>query len=322
MSSDTSSNNTSSNNTSSKNSRRFSVLPEVAEALNANRPVVAFESTVFSTLGLPMPANRDALEAAHSQARALGVVPAMTAVIDGVARVGIDPSEHDKILTAHRKVAERDLAVAVAQRWPVGVTTVSASVALAARAGIRVFATGGIGGVHRDVATSDDVSADLGALSRHAVVTVCAGAKSFLALDRTLERLETLGVPVVGFKTDRLPAFTSLDSGLDVPYRCETALEVADIAQARQELGQGGMLVTVPPPNPISDAVLDRATTKAEAAAAAEGVRGAALTPFILGRIAAETSGASVNANIALVVNNAAVASQIAEAITHHAPTD
>ncbi|MGA1261581.1 MAG: pseudouridine-5'-phosphate glycosidase, partial [Ilumatobacteraceae bacterium] len=173
------------------------VSPEVADALADQRAVVALESTIFSNLGLPSPANREALTRCIAAVRAAGAVPAVTAVLDGVARVGLVDHEHDRILGAARKVAERDLAVAIGESWQFGATTVSASLALAARVGVQVFATGGIGGVHRGAELHGDVSADLPALARHSVVTVSAGAKSFLDLPRTLEMLETLSVPVI-----------------------------------------------------------------------------------------------------------------------------
>jgi pseudouridine-5'-phosphate glycosidase len=172
------------------------VQEAVRAALMAGRPVVAMESTIYSTLGLPVPHNAEALQRCKAAVTAGGAVPAVTAVVDGQWRIGLTEGEEERVLAGTRKVAERDLAVAAAQRWDVGVTTVSASVALAARAGISVFATGGIGGVHRGAELSGDVSADLDALANHPVVTVCAGAKSFLDLPRTLELLETAGVPV------------------------------------------------------------------------------------------------------------------------------
>lgn len=292
---------------------------EVAAALAADQPVVALESTVFSTLGLPDGANEAAIAGSHDAVRAAGAVPAMTAILDGTPTVGVDPAEWPRIHAATKKVAARDIGVAVGQAWPVGVTTVSASLTLASQVGIGVFATGGIGGVHRDhadkpagLAISDDVSADLGAIARYPVVTVCAGAKSFLDLARTLERLETLSVPVLGFGTDVLPAFTSLDSGLPVPYRVDTASEVAAIARPHHQMTNGGVLVTAPPPQPLDPDVLADATAQAEAAARAEGVSGPALTPFVLGRIAEATGGRSVEANIALVVNNARIGADIA----------
>lgn len=291
------------------------VHPEVAEALASGQPVVALESTVFSTLGLPAPHNAKALTDAHETVRSLGVVPAMTAVVMGRATVGVDPSHWDSILASNRKVASRDLAVAIGQRWACGVTTVSASVQLAAAAGIRVFATGGIGGVHRNASTTGDISADLPALATHPVVTVSAGAKSFLDLARTLEQLETLSVPVLGLGTDVLPAFTAASSGLPVPHRVDSASEVAAIAQARFALGGGGLLVAVAPPRPIDPAVLHAATETAQEQADAAGIDGPARTPFVLAALAELTDGATVTANIALVTNNAQKASEIAVAL-------
>ena len=288
---------------------------EVQTAIDEGRPVVALESTVFSTLGLPVPHNEQALSAAHEVVRSGGAVPAMTAVIDGVAMVGVADEHWPRILTATSKVAERDLAISIATGLGVGVTTVSASVALAAAAGVGVFATGGIGGVHRESHLTGDVSADLGAIARHPVVTVSPGAKSFLDLPQTIERLETLSVPVIGFGTDRLPAFTALDSGVDLLVSMDDPVLIAEVARSRRALGQGGMLVAVPPPSPIDTAESDRVTAAAEAAADEAGVSGPARTPWILGHIAELTEGRSVAANIDLVANNARVATQIAAAL-------
>ncbi|MDY7105632.1 MAG: pseudouridine-5'-phosphate glycosidase [Actinomycetota bacterium] len=290
---------------------------EVADAVRDGRPVVALETTVYSLLGLPSPANEDALAACLKAVRDAGAVPALTAVIDGVARVGVAEAEHERVLGARAKVAERDLGVAVGASWPVGVTTVSASLALAARAGVRVFATGGIGGVHRDVHRSGDISADLEAVARHTIVTVCAGAKSFLDLPRTVEHLETLGVTVLGYGTDELPAFTVPSSGVPLPHRVDDAPTAARIAAARWALGGGGLLVAVPvPADAALDAtVLDVATTEALADADRAGVSGAAVTPYVLERVATITGGASVRANTALVTQNAAIAAAIAGAL-------
>lgn len=286
--------------------------PEVSAALAAGHAVVALESTVFSTLGLPAPANADALERCLAAVRRNGAVPALTAVLDGRPCVGVDPADHERILTGAAKVAERDLGVAVGLGWPVGCTTVSASVALAHAAGVAVFATGGIGGVHRGAEHTGDVSADLDALARHPVVTVSAGAKAFLDLARTLEDLETRSVPVLGFATGDFPAFYARSSGLAVPHRVEDAAAVAAIARARWALGGGGLLVANPIPHadelPEEAAALAGALADAEAA----GVRGAAVTPFVLGRIAEATEGRSVPANLALAEHNAAVAATIA----------
>lgn len=289
---------------------------EVATALSEGRAVVALESTIFSHLGLPSPANGEALDRCTGAIRGAGAVPAVTAVLDGVVRVGLDESERERILGAARKAAERDVAVAVGQRWEFGATTVSASVAIAAAAGISVFATGGIGGVHRGAEVTGDVSADLDAIARHPVITVSAGAKAFLDLARTLEYLETEGVAVLGWQHDWFPAFYTRSSGLPVPHRVESADEVARIFAARSRPASG-VLLTVPIPEADAldaddlDAVLDDAL----AACARDGIVGAAVTPFVLGRIADATAGRSVPANLALAEHNAAVAAQVAVSV-------
>lgn len=296
------------------------VSPLLAAALTEGRAVVALESTVFSSLGLPGPAGAEARTRVYEAVSAGGAQPALTVVLDGTARVGVDDDEVPRVLAADRKVAERDLAVAVAQGWPAAATTVSASLSLAAAAGIAVFATGGIGGIHRDWAETSDESADLGALAHHPVVTVCAGAKSFLDLPRTLERLETLGVPVVGLGTvgGRFPAFWSRRSRWPVPHEVTTAAEAAEVVRAARTLGySGGILVVTPVPEgdevpfeelaPIIDTALD--------AAAEAGISGGAVTPFVIDRIATATDGRTVAANLALVEHNAAVAAAIAVAL-------
>jgi pseudouridylate synthase len=289
---------------------------EVAQALAEGRPVVALESTIFSHLGLPSPANGQALGRCTAAVRAAGAVPAVTAVLDGVAVVGVGVDQHERILGPARKAAERDLAVAVAQRWAVGATTVSASLALAHLAGVAVFATGGIGGVHRGAELTGDISADLDAIAHHPVVTVCAGAKAFLDLPRTLEHLETLGVPVLGMGTDDFPAFYTRSSGLRVPHRVDSAEEAATVF-ANRARPTGGVLVTVP--IPVGDALdaadLDGVLRGALADAEAAGLTGAGVTPFVLGRIAEATEGRSVPANLALAEQNARVAGEIAVAL-------
>lgn len=297
----------------------FKIHDEVGDALASGQPVVAMESTIFSHLGLPSPANADGLERCIEAIRSRGAVPALTVVLDGVAHVGLDPALHERVLGPARKVAARDLGVAIAQRWEVGATTVSASLALAARAGISVFTTGGIGGVHRDVSTSGDVSADLDALHSFPLVTVCAGAKAFLDLPRTLEHLEMVGVPVLGWRSDELPAFTATTSGLPVPHRVESAEEVAAAFVAARALHQDhGLVVTVPlgAEHALPSELLDSATDDALAEAEREGLSGAAVTPFVLERIAEVTAGASVPANLALAEQNAEVAADIAGAIS------
>ena len=294
------------------------VHSSVAQAIKSGVPVVALESTISSTLGLPVPYNAEVLERCSALIRAGGAIAALTCVIDGVARIGIDPEEALLVLGGTRKCAERDLPVAVAQRWDVGVTTVSATVALAAAAGVKVFATGGIGGVHRDDHLTGDVSADLGALARHPVITVTAGAKAFLDLGKTLEYFDTLGVPVLGFRTNDFPAFYTRSSGFPVAHRVETAAEVAAIFAARSSLGiPGGVVVANPIPESAAlpakelNAAIEQALNEAKEA----GIRGGALTPFVLGRMANATAGRSIGANLALAENNALVATEIARAV-------
>ena len=290
--------------------------PDVTDALRDGRPVVALESTIFSHLGLPSPHNREALDRCLAAVRAGGAVPAVTAVLDGRCHVGVDASVHDRICGPARKVAERDLAVAVAQSWDYGATTVSASVTLAHTAGVSVFATGGIGGVHRGAELSGDISADLDALAHHPVVTVSAGAKAFLDLGRTLEYLETVGVPVLGWRHDWFPAFYTRSSGLRVPHRVETADEVAAVLAARARRNTGVLVANpIPEAAALDESRLDEVLARALADADAAGVRGAAVTPFVLGRIAEATAGESIPANLALAEDNARVAAEIAVAV-------
>lgn len=288
---------------------------EVKDTLASGGAVVALESTIFSHLGLPSPSNHTALTECIAAIRNAGAVPAITAVLDGVARVGLEESEHERILGPARKVGEREVALAVAQRWDVGATTVSASLLLAARAGIGVFATGGIGGVHRDVHLHGDVSADLGALASHPVVTVCAGAKSFLDLPRTLEHLEMIGVPVIGLACNHFPAFTVHSSGLPIPARVEDVSELARVVSAHRELGRsGGILTCVPVPlaDSLDKEVIDAVIDDALRAASDAKIEGPKVTPFVLGAIAEATKGSSVVANLSLARNNARVAAELA----------
>lgn len=289
---------------------------EVDDALASGRAVVAMESTIFSNLGLPSPYNAEALDRCVAAVRSAGAVPAITAVLDGIARVGLDDSEHERILGSARKVAERDLAVALGQEWGFGATTVSASVALAAAAGVSVFATGGIGGVHRGAEITSDISADLDALAHHPVITVCAGAKAFLDLARTLEYLETVGVAVLGWQHDWLPAFYTRSSGLKVPHRVESADEMAAIFVNRSRTASGMLLcVPIPEADALDADQLDEILAGALAECAASGITGAAITPFVLGQIGEATAGRSVPANLALAENNAIVAAAVAVAV-------
>ena len=295
------------------------IHPFVRAALADGRPVVALESTISSTLGLPAPFNAEVLRRCVRAIEAGGGVAAITAVLDGEAHVGVDPSDYERLLGATKKCAERDLSVAVAERWDVGVTTVSATVALCAAAGVRVFATGGIGGVHRDDHLTGDVSADLGAIARYPVIVVTAGAKAFLDLAKTAELFDTLSVPVLGFGTDEFPAFYSRASGIGVHRRIDDPAMAAAVLRARLELGlPGGVVVANPIPADaeIPAADIASAIDAALGAASAAGVHGAALTPFILGRIAEVTEGRSIPANLALAENNAVVAVQIARALS------
>jgi pseudouridine-5'-phosphate glycosidase len=298
-------------------SPRFRVLPEVAQALAAGGPVVALESTIVAH-GMPWPDNLACAHDVQEAVRAGGAVPAVVAVLDGVFTVGCTEAELERLARGPgvAKVSRRDLP-AVLARGGDGATTVSGTVFGAQRAGIRVFATGGIGGVHRGVAETWDVSADLPEIAASDVAVVSAGAKSILDLPKTLEALETAGVPVVGWKTDEFPAFFVRSSGLKLVHRADGAEEVAAMMRAATEVGlRGGMLVAVPVPAEAeadSEAV-QAATEAALEAAKREGVGGKDLTPYLLREIAGRTGGESLAANRALVVHNASVASAIAVA--------
>jgi pseudouridylate synthase len=288
----------------------------VAQALAEGRAVVALESTIFSTLGLPVPANAEALKACKQAILDHGATPAVTAILDGRARVGLSADEEKRVLQGTRKVAERDLSVAQAQGWDVGVTTVSASVALSHAAGISVFSTGGIGGVHRGSELSGDVSADLDAIANHPVITVCAGAKAFLDLPRTLEYLETIGVPVLGWEHDWFPAFYTRSSGLPVAHRVDDERVVCDVLRFRTR-PTTGVLLTVPIPvdDEIPASRINAVLTAALESSARAGVTGAAVTPYVLERIEKETGGESIPANLALARNNAGIAARVAAAL-------
>ena len=296
----------------------FRVGDEVAEALALGRPVVALESTILSNLGLPTPHNRECFDRCDAVIRSAGAVPAVTAILDGCATVGLTIDEVERVLSADNKVSARDVAVAMGLGWEVGVTTVAASCMLAARAGVAVFATGGIGGVHRGAELSGDVSADLGAIARYPVVTVTAGAKAFLDLPRTVEWFDTLGVPVLGFGTDDFPAFYSRSSGVSVPHRVESAADVAAIVGAMRRAGErGGVVVANPIPAvaEIPAAEIDPVIVDALDAASAAGVNGAGVTPYVLEAIGAATAGRSIPANLSLAEHNAAVGAEIAIAL-------
>ena len=296
---------------------------EVADAVASGTPVVALESTIFSELGLPEPANRQCFRRVQAAVRASGAVPALCGVLDGRVVVGANFAQAERLFGGSVKVGARDLGPGVASGLEVGVTTVSATVTLAAAAAIEVFATGGIGGVHRGADLSGDVSADLEAISRHPVVVVSSGVKAFLDVSLTFERLETLGVAVLGWRTDRFPAFYVRDGGPELSSIVRDGHEVAAAFRSAAALGHpGGMLVANPIP---ADAELDRrmveaAIETAEAAARRDGVSGGDVTPAVLTALAAATGGAAVAANIALAESNAAVAAEIAVALVRNAP--
>lgn len=294
------------------------ISSEIIDALADRTPIVALESTIFSGFGLPAPHNHTCYEQCVGAIRACGAIPALTAVIDGVARVGVDEIELERVLGGATKVAARDLGYSIATGVGVGVTTVSATVTLAAAAGVQVFATGGIGGVHRGAEITHDISHDLPALARHPVVTVSAGAKAFLDLSATLEHLETLGVPVVGWNTDRFPAFYVRDSGLALGHTVTSGADVAAMLRSQATVGHpGGILVANPIPAAaeLDPARIDEALDRALADVEQRGLRGPAVTPVVLGAIADATDGDSVPANLALAENNAVVATEIAIAV-------
>lgn len=291
------------------------ILPEIEVALANRAPIVALESSVFAQ-GLPIPHNRTAAVSMTEAVSTRGAVPAITAVVRGVPTMGLEAEELERFLARDgvRKVSARDLSVAVAAQHD-GATTVAATLSLCTIAGIRVFATGGIGGVHRE--SSFDESADLNELARSPVIVVCAGAKSILDLPATLERLETLGIPVVGYGTSELPGFFTSETGLPVSGRADTPDDVARIASAHFALGRrGAILIVVPPPaeHALPRARVERAVQRALDEARRRGVRGAAVTPMLLAEVERETEGRSLAANLALLERNAAVAADIAVA--------
>lgn len=299
----------------------YQISPDVAKALAARLPVVALESTVI-THGLPYPENRQLAQDMEAEVRQNGATPATIAVVEGKIRVGM-PAEDLAALAQARgthKISSRDFAPAVAKGWTGG-TTVAATMVAAHTAGVRVFATGGIGGVHRvldnngTALLASDISADLPQLARTPMVVVCAGAKAILDLPATLEYLETWAVPVVGYQTDDFPAFYSRSSGLGVTVRADSPADVAEIALAHWRLGfSSAVLVVAPPPEDLA-LPLDRVEAAVEQALAEAGqqqIRGQQVTPFLLERMVALTGGASLQANLGLLRNNARVAAAIA----------
>jgi len=294
------------------------VAPEVAEALAGGRPVVALESTLIAH-GLPRGRNLEVARALEAVVRAGGAVPATIAVVDGEARIGLDDAALEAMALGggFAKAGVRDLAPVMAVGGSAA-TTVASTSHLAARAGIRVFATGGLGGVHREARESWDESADLTTLAGTGVTIVCAGVKSILDVGATLERLETLNVCVLGYGTDRFPGFYLADSGFPVPWRVESPEDVAAVMRTQAALGLEDRAIVVANPLPageqVDPALHDRVLAGALAAAAAQGIRGGATTPFLLDRFHRETQGATLEANVALVRRNAALAARIARA--------
>ena len=291
---------------------------EVGGALEAGRPVVALESTII-THGMPHPDNLAMARKVEALVRAEGAVPATIAIMDGRIRVGLDDADLERLAEtgpSAAKASRRDVAALLANGDLAG-TTVATTMQAAAMAGIRVFATGGIGGVHRGASDSFDISADLEELGRTPVAVVCAGAKAILDLPKTLEVLETRGVPVIGYGTDAFPAFWTRDSGLSAGLRADSAEAVARIVSVQFALGMGGVLIANPIPeaDAMDKGEIDGFIETALADAAAQGIAGKAVTPFLLGRIVALSGGRSLAANIALVENNARVAAGIARAL-------
>jgi pseudouridylate synthase len=302
------------------------VRPEIADALAAGRPVVALESTVISH-GLPRPHNLETARKMDAAVRDEGAVPGTIGLLEGRLIIGLSRTEIEFLAGAERiaKVSRRDLAAVLNSRQP-GATTVAATMIIAAQAGICIFATGGIGGVHRSAQNTFDISADLPELARTPVAVVCSGAKVILDLPRTLELLETLGVPVVGYGTSEFPAFYVRESGLALDARVDAPLEAAKLIALHGALGlTSGIVICNPPPAANSlprkqvESLIEAALNSAEAA----GIQGKAVTPYLLDHLAKASGGKTLQTNIALLINNARVAAQIAVAhssLMRHAP--
>lgn len=291
----------------------LTISTEITRALELGAPVVALESTVI-THGLPRPQNLELARKMEKQVRDSGAIPATVAVIDGRLRLGLSDEELVRLSesTSALKVSHRDFATAMLKRMDGG-TTVAGTMSLAHMAGIRVFATGGIGGVHKEAAF--DISTDLRALAEIPMIVVCAGAKAILDLPATLEYLETMGVPVVGYQTDEFPAFYSRESGLKVSVRLDSPKEIADFARAHWKIGMNSAVLVanpIPQTESISRSEMEPIIAKASSEAVAQAIHGQALTPFLLGRISELTKGRSLQANLALLSNNARLAAGIA----------
>ena len=294
----------------------FVLSPEVSEALAAGKPVVALESTIISH-GLPRPRNLEAAKEFEEILRSSGVVPATIAILDGVPQIGLDPKGVDRIANEDlAKASVRDIPILAAKKAS-GATTVAATAHLASLAGIRVFATGGLGGVHRGAIETFDESADLSTLAVTPITVVSAGVKSVLDIPATLERLETLSVPVIGYKTNKFPAFWLTDSGYTLDWQLDSAAEIAAAMKAQDELGHGqGIVVANPIPlqQQWDPKEHDRVLAIAFEAAKKAGVTGKAVTPFLLGFIVEESGGKSLEVNLDLARNNVRIAGEIAKA--------
>jgi pseudouridylate synthase len=291
--------------------------PEIAAALAEKRPIVALESTIIAH-GMPFPQNVETALDVEKMVRASGAIPATIAILNGKMQVGLDENQLEILGKSGRKalkISRRDLPFVLMRPDLVGATTVASTMIIAEKAGIPIFATGGIGGVHRGAETTFDISADLQELARTSVAVVSAGAKSILDLRLTVEYLETMGVPVLGFKTDDFPAFYTQKSGLNVDFRLETAAEIADFLQKKWQIAglAGGVLIANPIPEKYSmpAAEIEKIIETAVKMAAENGIRGKETTPFLLKKIKDLSNGESLESNIALVLNNARLAAEI-----------
>ncbi len=289
--------------------------PEVAEALSAKKPIVALESTII-THGMPYPRNVETARSVEEAAREMGAVPATIAVIDGRFRVGLNGEEIERLgaLTGGVvKASRRDLAPVAARKGSAG-TTVAATMFIASLAGLEIFATGGIGGVHRGAEETFDISADLVELAQTRVAVVCAGAKSILDIEKTLEYLETQGVAIVGYRCDEFPAFYARSSGFKLEHRCDGLHDLARMIRLQRDIGPGGLLIANPIPHDhaLELAAVEGRIAEAVAEAKAQGVGKKEATPFLLKRVVELTEGKSLEANIALIRNNAMLAAQAA----------
>ena len=289
--------------------------PEVAEALSAKKPIVALESTII-THGMAYPRNVETARSVEEAAREMGAVPATIAVIDGRFRVGLNGQEIERLGELSGgvvKASRRDLALVAARKGSAG-TTVAATMFIASLAGLEVFATGGIGGVHRGAEETFDISADLVELARTRVAVVCAGAKSILDIAKTLEFLETQGVAIVGYRCDEFPAFYARSSGFKLEHRCDGLHDLARMIRLQRDIGPGGLLIANPIPenHALEQAAIEERIAEAVADAKAQGVGKKEATPFLLERVVELTEGKSLEANIALIRNNAVLAAQAA----------